>query len=187
VDPIDGSLNAKQGIPLYSTMLSVLDGPQIGDVLAGYVLNLVSGEEWTAVRGGGAFRDGQPLRALAPRNGNSLELLGLESSPRSILKARGLMEKADKVRILGSMAISIAHTAAGSFDAFCCPIEARLFDMTASVLVVREAGAAFSDVDGRDIGARAVGLDRRSSLMVGATPELHALALRLYKETASVK
>ena len=52
---------------------------------------------------------------------------------------------------------------------------------------MREAGAAFSDVDGRDIGARAVGLDRRSSLMVGATPELHALALRLYKETASVK
>src|SRR5438067_363074 len=40
VDPIDGSLNAKQGIPLYSAMLSVLDGPDARDILAGYVINL---------------------------------------------------------------------------------------------------------------------------------------------------
>lgn len=186
LDPIDGSLNAKQGIPLYSTMLSVLDGPYVDDVLAGYVLNLVSGEEWTATRGGGAFRDGRPLEPLPPRSRDSLELLGVESSPGSIFKARGLIERSEKVRILGSMAISIAQTAAGSFDAFISPIEARLFDMTASVLMAREVGAPFSDVEGNDIGRREVGLERRSSLLVGATPEAHALALRLYRETASV-
>ena len=187
LDPIDGSLNAKQGIPLFSTMLSVLDGPHVDDVLAGYVLNLVSGEEWTAARGEGAFRDGRPLQPLPPRSRKRLELLGVESTPRSIFKARGLIEKSDKVRILGSMAISIAHTASGSFDAFICPIEARLFDMTASVLLAREAGAVFTDVEGRDIGKRAVGLDRRSSLLVGATADAHALALRLYRETVSVE
>lgn len=187
LDPIDGSLNAKQGIPLFSTMLSVLDGPHLDDVLAGYVLNLVSGEEWTAVRGRGAFRNNERLTPLAPRSRKSLELLGVESSPRSIFKARGLIERSEKVRILGSMAISIAHTASGSFDAFICPIEARLFDMTASVLMAREVGAVFTDVAGKDIGKRAVGLDRRSSLLVGATPAAHALALRLYQETVSVE
>ncbi len=186
LDPIDGSLNAKQGIPLFSTMLSVLDGPHIDDVLAGYVLNLVSGEEWTAARGAGAFRDGTPLQPLKPRSRTSIELLGVESSPRSIYKASGLIEKSEKVRILGSMALSIAHTAAGSFDAFVCPIEARLFDMTASVLVAREAGAVFSDLEGEDIGGRTVGLDRRSSLLVGVTPELHELALRIYRQTVSL-
>jgi myo-inositol-1(or 4)-monophosphatase len=187
LDPIDGSLNAKQGIPLFSTMLSVLDGPRLGDVLAGYVLNLVSGDRWTATRGGGAFLNGRALDPLRPRSEDSLELLGVESSPRSIFKARGLMERSEKVRILGSMAISIAHTAAGSFDAFISPIEARLFDMTASVLMAREVGAVFTNCEGEDIGGREVGLDRRSSLLVGATPEAHALALRLYLDTASVE
>lgn len=187
LDPIDGSLNAKQGIPLYSTMLSVLDGPNLDDVLAGYVLNLVSGEEWTATRGGGAFRNGRALEPLPPRGGPSLELLGVESSPGSIFKARGLIERSEKVRILGSMAISIAQTAAGSFDAFVSPMPARLFDMTASVLMAREVGAVCTDVDGDDIGRREVGLDRRTSLLVGATPDAHALALRLYRETASVE
>jgi myo-inositol-1(or 4)-monophosphatase len=187
LDPIDGSLNAKQGIPLFSTMLSVLDGPNVDDALAGYVLNLVSGEEWTAERGGGALRNGEPLRPLAPRSRQGLELLGVESSPRSIFKARGLIERSDKVRILGSMAISIAHTASGSFDAFICPIGARLFDMTASILLAREAGAVFTDVEGRGIGGLEVGLDRRSTLLVGATPDAHALALRLYQETVSVE
>jgi myo-inositol-1(or 4)-monophosphatase len=187
LDPIDGSLNAKQGIPLYACMLSVLDGTRVGDVLAGYVLNLVSGEEWTAARDGGAFRDGALLVPLRPARGDRLELLGVESSPPSIFRARGLIERSDKVRILGSMALSIAHTASGSFDAFICPIAARLFDMTASVLIAREAGAVFTDAGGRDIGSLEVGLERRSSLLVGATPEQHALALRLYRETASVE
>lgn len=184
LDPIDGSLNAKQGIPLFSTMLSVLDGPHVRDVLAGYVLNLVSGEEWTASRGGGAHRDGTPLQPLAPRRQDTIELLGVESSPESLFSARPLIERSEKVRVIGSMALSIAHTAAGSFDAFCCPIEARLFDMTASCLIAAEAGAKVTNLAGADIGDLEVGLERRSSLLVGATPEMHALALRLQREAA---
>lgn len=184
LDPVDGSLNAKQGIPLFSTMLSVLDGPLVGDTLAGYVLNLVSGERWWGSRGGGAFKDGRPLEPLRPRSRRSLELLGLESSPRSILAARGLMAHAEKVRVLGSMALSIVHTAAGGFDAFCSPIEARMFDMTASLVVAWEVGAIATDLDGNDLRTRVAGLDRRSPLLVGATPELHALALALYHEAA---
>ena len=40
VDPVDGSLNAKQGVPLFGLMLAVLDGPTVGDAFAGLVLNL---------------------------------------------------------------------------------------------------------------------------------------------------
>lgn len=183
LDPIDGSLNAKQGIPLYSAMLSVLDGPNAQDILAGYVVNLVSGEEWWATRGGGAFRGGSPLLPLAPRGGGGLELLGLESSPRSVLSAKGLIERAEKVRILGSMAISIAHTAAGSFDAFCSPIQARFFDMSASLLIAWEAGAVATDLEGEDLRGRKVGLEERTTLLIGTNREMHDLALRLWRET----
>ena len=183
VDPIDGSLNAKQGIPLYSAMLSVLDGPNAEDILCGYVINLVSGEEWWATRGGGAFRNGRPLQPLQPRGGGRLELLGLESSPHSVLAARGLIERAEKVRILGSMAISIAHTAAGSFDAFCSPIHARFFDMSASLLIAWEAGAVATDLEGEDLRGRKVGLEERTTLLIGTNPEMHELALKLWRET----
>lgn len=187
LDPIDGSLNAKQGIPLYSTMLSVLDGPHVEDTLAGYVRNLVSGEEWWARRGEGAFHDGHRVEPLKARSDSGIELLGVESSPRSLLLARGLIERSEKVRVLGSMALSIAHTAAGSFDVFCSPIRARIFDMTASLLIAAETGAMATDLDGGALAGKEVGLQERTSLLVGATPELHRTALRLYHEPVSLK
>ena len=55
VDPIDGSINAKRGIPFFSLSIAVADGPTMGDVQFGYVYDLGSREEWTAQRGGGAF------------------------------------------------------------------------------------------------------------------------------------
>ncbi|HLQ60816.1 MAG TPA: inositol monophosphatase family protein, partial [Candidatus Acidoferrales bacterium] len=78
MDPVDGSVNAKQGIPLYAAMLSLCDGPSVGDVSAGHVLNLVSGECWQAERGGGAWRDGRPITVLPPARAGRIDVLGLE-------------------------------------------------------------------------------------------------------------
>ena len=64
VDPVDGSLNAKQGVPLFGLMLAVLDGPTVDDTYAGLVLNRNTGEEWTAIRQQGAQRGGKPLTAI---------------------------------------------------------------------------------------------------------------------------
>ncbi len=57
VDPIDGSLNAKRGIPFFSLSVAVADGPAMQDVVFGYVYDFGSGEEWTASRGEGAWRE----------------------------------------------------------------------------------------------------------------------------------
>src|SRR5258708_35045797 len=54
VDPVDGSLNAKQSIPLFGLMLAVLDGPAVENVYAGFVVNVTTGEDWTAIRKQGA-------------------------------------------------------------------------------------------------------------------------------------
>ena len=45
VDPIDGSVNAKRGIPFFSFSLAVTEGPTMGDVTFGYVYDFGTGEE----------------------------------------------------------------------------------------------------------------------------------------------
>src|SRR6478609_7255490 len=63
VDPIDGSTNASRGIPWYATSLAVVDGE---GVRAALVVNQASGVRYEAVRGGGATRDGVPIRVAEP-------------------------------------------------------------------------------------------------------------------------
>jgi len=177
VDPVDGSLNAKQGVPFFGVMLALLDGPAIGDTLAGCVVNLVNGEAWTAIRGEGAWRDGGLIKGTG-RIPQGLELVALESTPKALDLARGLVQQTGKIRILGSMALAIAHTAAGSFDAFCAPVPVRVFDMAASLLVLAEAGGIATDLKGGSLSSLSAQLESRTSLLCAPSPELHAIAMR---------
>ena len=179
VDPVDGSLNAKQGVPVFGLMLAVLDGPTIDDTFAGYVLNLTTGEEWTAIRRQGARRGGANLNVIPRDDPRKLQILGLESSPRAIAVARPLVEHAAKLRILGSMAISIALTASGGFDVFCAPMPVRVFDMAASLLLLAETGGVATDMTGNPIGPLPASLERRTTLLCAPTEELHAQALAI--------
>lgn len=180
VDPVDGSLNAKQGLPVYAVMLTLLDGPRLGDALAGYVLNLATGEVFTAVRGDGFRRDGTPVAGLPVQRGHrEFELVALESSPRSVIRAAPLLERASKIRILGSMALSIVHAATGGIDVFVAPFRARAFDMSASLLMLREAGGTATDLEGGDVWEVGAGLDSRTSLVCALDGALQRSALRL--------
>ncbi len=176
VDPVDGSLNAKQGIPFFAVMLALVDGPNIGDTVAGCVVNLINGEAWTAIRKQGAWRAGKAIAPLPRTDSNRIELIALESLPSALLKARGLLKQAHKIRILGSMALAIAHTAAGSFDAFCAPIPVRVFDMAASLLILSEAGGVATDLKGNSLAKLACTLETRTTLVCAPTAELHAIA-----------
>jgi len=178
VDPVDGSLNAKQGIPLFNVMLALLDGPTIGDVAVGSVVNLSNGERFTAVKGHGAEHDERRLEVIPRQHHDRIDLLGLESTPRSLKAASGLIERSGKVRILGSMALSMAHTAAGGLDVFCAPVPMRVFDMAASLLIIAEAGGVATDTQGRGLGSLECTLATRTTLLCAADRETHALALK---------
>jgi len=180
LDPVDGSLNAKQGLPLAAVMLSLLEGPTVGALRLGWVVNLFSGEQWHVVRGGGAFRNGAPISPLASRGRpGRVGVLGIESSPRDLFKIQPLIERASKVRLFGSMALSLAHTASGGIELFAAPIRARIFDLTAGLLMVAEAGGTITDLEGRPLEEAIVGLDTRTTLLGSADPALHELALQV--------
>jgi myo-inositol-1(or 4)-monophosphatase len=177
VDPVDGSLNAKQGVPFFGVMLALVDGPTIGDTVVGCVVNLINGEAWTAIRKQGSWRGGVPIEVMKRQDRDHLELVAFESTPTALAVARGLVQRAGKIRILGSMALAIAHTAAGSFDAFCAPVPVRVFDMAASLLIVAESGGVASDVKGSSLSTLQCSLETRTSLVCAPTRELHATAL----------
>lgn len=185
VDPVDGSLNAKQGVPFFAVMLALLNGPTVGDVVAGCVVNVINGDTWTAIRKQGAWLNGERIEVISRPNRERLELVALESPPSALNVVRGLLRRSGKIRILGSMALGIAHTAAGSFDAFCAPIPMRVFDMTASLLILAETGGVATDLKGNSLTGLASGLESRTSLVCAPNRELHAFALRTLSDGLS--
>ncbi|HET9073228.1 MAG TPA: inositol monophosphatase family protein, partial [Solirubrobacteraceae bacterium] len=79
VDPIDGSLNAKRGLPHHALSIAVADGDTMADVRFGYVYDFGPAEEWWAASGAGAHLNDRRLDpTLEERVGPSgrLEVLG---------------------------------------------------------------------------------------------------------------
>ncbi|MBO0705318.1 MAG: hypothetical protein J2P39_08365 [Candidatus Dormibacteraeota bacterium] len=176
IDPVDGSVNAKRGVPVAGVMLSLLDGPTLDDVRIGVVHNLYSGERWHAVRDDGLHRQGRPVTPYVPERPR-IEVVGIESSPRNLPPALPLAMQASKVRLLGSIAISLAAAAAGAMDVFCSAMPARAFDMTAGILMLREVGGVVTDFEGQPVGGVEAGLTDRSTLLCAASPGMHERAL----------
>jgi myo-inositol-1(or 4)-monophosphatase len=145
VDPIDGSLNAKRGLPHHAISIAVADGPTMADVAFAYVYDFGPGEEWVARRGEGAWLDGVALdpglRERRNRAGK-LEVLGLESAdPRWVAEVADLLPAhAARVRALGSIAITLCQVAAARLDGMFTIKRTRAVDAAAGQLIVREAG-----------------------------------------------
>jgi myo-inositol-1(or 4)-monophosphatase len=150
IDPIDGSLNAKRGIPFFSLSIAVADGETMKDVDFAYVYDFGSGEEWTARRGEGVFLNGRPLAPQRPKD--RIELLAFEATlTREVAaKAAAFDGIAHRLRIMGSLALSLSHLAAGRLDAVCSLKPYRSVDVAAGQLLVRERGLAIANVDGTD-------------------------------------
>lgn len=153
VDPLDGTTNFLHGYPSYAVSIGALTD---GILVAGVVLDIPQDETFTAVRGGGAFRNGVPIRvsqiALPGRSlvGTGFPFKNLEFLDDYLLQFARITRAAAGVRRPGSAALDLAAVACGRFDAFW---ELRLapWDIAAGILLVREAGGLVTDLAGRDI------------------------------------
>ena len=172
VDPIDGSLNAKRGIPHFSLSVAVADGPTMADVHFGYVYDFGSGEEWRATRGGGAWLDGAQLGDERPKA--ELEILAFEATRTAAVaeEAGSVAGLAYRLRIMGSLALALCQLAAGRLDGVCSLKAARSVDIAAAQLLVRECGLAIDLFEAPPFEAAPLDVEARSRVVAAGTPEL---------------
>jgi len=173
LDPLDGTINFVHGLPLFCVSMGLFEAgrPQVAVVHAPRL-----GETFWAVRGEGAFRDGERLsvshtRELGdailatgfPYRRGELEHDNLENFARFFHSVRGL-------RRMGSAALDLAFTAAGRFDGF-WELHLAPHDVAAGALLVREAGGEVTDAHGGDDWLRGGSIVAAGPALAGAIRE----------------
>jgi fructose-1,6-bisphosphatase/inositol monophosphatase family enzyme len=160
LDPVDGSTNCSRHIPYWSISLCALDRDGL---LCALVTNQVTGVRTTAIRGKGAWRDGERLTPSSVRRVED-----------AVVSATGMPQRRlrwKQLRVLGSIALELCDIAAGSLDAHvAAPHWQAPWDYLGGLLVCRESGAIVVDAEDADLVVTDPG--ERRQLLAAATPEL---------------
>jgi histidinol-phosphatase len=153
LDPIDGTKNFVRGVPVWATLIALMDGDE---VVAGVVSAPALGRRWWAATGTGAYT-GKSLSAasrLAVSGVTSLSDASLSYSSLGGWEDRGLSKpfleltrEVWRTRAYGDF-WSYMLVAEGAVDVACEP-EVALHDLAAPAIVVTEAGGRFTDLGGR--------------------------------------
>ena len=169
LDPIDGSINAKRGLPFFSISVAVAEGGTMDDVVFGYVYDFGSGEEWVAERGAGARLNDAPLAGDPPKD--RIELLALEATRTDLVAVHAppLVGLVHRLRIFGSLALSLCHLADGRVDAACSLKPARSVDIAAAQLLVRERGYVIELPERPPFGSAPLDLEGRSRVVAAGS------------------
>jgi myo-inositol-1(or 4)-monophosphatase len=169
VDPLDGTTNFLHGFPWYAVSIAALVDDEL---VAGAVLNVANGELFTATLGGGARRNGQPMRVSTIDDpSRALVGTGMPFKHHYVVGAfvnmqPSVMRGTAGIRRPGSAAHDLASVACGRYDAFW---EMRLapWDLAAGILLIREAGGGATDLAGAPVRVAESGI-------IAGNPTMHA-------------
>lgn len=181
IDPIDGSRNAVSGVPFFSTSIALVDGDTVGHTVIGYIVNLISGDEFWATKGQGSFLNGDSLRT---QQDASYKVIAYEAQQpkHDIPRIQPLLCLFNRARCFGSTALDMAFVAQGAVSMFIVPSPSRSFDFAAGYLLIKEAGGIVTDLNGKEIDNIEVGVKRSTPLLASANKELHKKAVAVLKD-----
>lgn len=151
VDPIDGTVNFASKLPHFCTSIALATADR--QPLLGVVYDPTRRELFAAVRGGGAWLNGRPVRVT-----QTTELVDAvitsgfpydkHTNPDNNLKEWGaFLTKIRGERRLGSAALDLCYVAAGRLDGY-WEKDLKPYDAMAGMLLVREAGGVVTDYAG---------------------------------------
>ncbi len=141
VDPLDGTKEFMKGLPEYTVAIALVEE---GEPVLGVVHNPATRETFSAARGAGAFRDGEPIQV---REGDLLLASRTET-------ARGEFEPFEdtwQVRPIGSIEYKLALIAAGEAAVTFSRGPKHEWDVCAGAIIVREAGGLASELFGEPL------------------------------------
>lgn len=150
IDPIDGTVNFANGIPICCVSIGV---EKDGQMVLGAVYNPFINEFYFAERGKGAFLNDKPIHVSNKTEvitsclvtGFPYTYLDMPNGPLEVFSR--LIRKGIPVRRLGSAAMDLCWVAAGRFDGF-YEHKLQAWDSAAGFLLVEEAGGRITDFKG---------------------------------------
>ncbi len=149
-DPLDGTTNYLHGYPAYAVSIGVLVD---GVLTAGVVVHGVTGDEYTATAGGGAYRNGERI-SVSPITVPSRSLIGtgfpfshLQWLEQYLPQFAAVARQTAGIRRAGSAALDLVDVACGHFEGF-WELMLAPWDIAAGLLLVREAGGIVTDLRG---------------------------------------
>ncbi|MDT0318333.1 histidinol-phosphatase [Streptomyces millisiae] len=158
VDPIDGTKNYVRGVPVWATLIALLERGEGGDrPVVGVVSAPAIGRRWWAAEGAGAYT-GRSLTSASRLRVSAVSELADASFSYSSLGGWEKLGRLDaflqlgrdcwRTRAFGDF-WSYMMVAEGAVD-MCAEPELSLWDMAAPAIVVKEAGGRFTGLDGRE-------------------------------------
>jgi myo-inositol-1(or 4)-monophosphatase len=184
VDPIDGTTNLTHGLPFYCSSIAVSNKPEIVDVYAGMVADIVHDETYIALKGEGAYRNKEQIHSSkTPSLDEAVIGLDLNSYKTKLDMdvAAALIENIRHTRHFGANALEVCQVAAGLTDAFIdLRNKIRTTDVAAGFLMVKEAGGIVTDQGNKPINVK---LDpkQKLSFIASGNLELHQKIVTLVK------
>jgi myo-inositol-1(or 4)-monophosphatase len=180
IDPLDGTNNFAHGFPCVGLSLALLAA---GQPVVGVIYDPLRGETFAATAGGGATLDGQPIYVSGTDHlGNAFLATGFPYDRRTAPDNNAerldhFLRRSLGVRRAGSAVLDLAYVACGRLDGF-WEIRLKPWDVTAGVLLVREAGGCATNFEG--------GPDCLSGeFIVASNGHVHAEMLRVIREGAA--
>jgi myo-inositol-1(or 4)-monophosphatase len=150
IDPLDGTTNYFYRHPFFAVSIGV---QVAGRTVGGVVHDPAHGETFTAVAGGGAFLNGEPVAVTGKSDlatalvGTGFSYVAAQRGPQGAVASRLLPHVRD-IRRHGAAALDLCWVACGRLDAYYERWLGGLWDLCAGELIVREAGGVTSAIEG---------------------------------------
>jgi len=150
IDPLDGTTNFLQQIPIFSVSVGLVHH---GKIIVGCVIDVMQNDCYYAWLGGGAWVNQRRIHvSQKTKMSEAIIATGFPYyEPDKLHKLtdlfRDILASARGIRRLGSAALDLTYVACGKMDAF---YETQLnpWDIAAGTILVREAGGVVTDFSG---------------------------------------
>ncbi len=168
IDPLDGTTNFAAGLPVFSVSIAFEVNRE---AIAGVVFAPYLDECFYAVRGCGAWLNGNPIHCSGQRElSKAVTATGVpydrnDNPDNNLQEISRIALRVRAIRRMGSAAIDLCYTAAGFLDAY-WELNLNRWDVAAGQLIAREAGAVIDSIrDGRNHSILASNPHLRSEML----------------------